>query len=46
MKSRRRIAFPKAPDYADEVLLQQGFSTGEMGFNVICAKWKIIGPNV
>jgi hypothetical protein len=35
MKSRHRIAFPEASDYADEVLLQQGFSTGEMGFNVL-----------
>jgi len=33
MKSRRRIAFPKARDYADdEGELQQGFATGGMGF--------------
>ncbi len=30
---RRRIAHPKAEDYANfQVGLQQGFATGEMGF--------------
>jgi hypothetical protein len=36
MKSRRRIAFLKAQDCADHASkrrLQQGFATGEMGFN-------------
>jgi hypothetical protein len=32
---RRRIAHPKAQDYAGfKVGLQQGFATGEMGFNI------------
>jgi hypothetical protein len=34
MKSRRRIAFPKAWDHADRFRLQQGFATGEMGLGV------------
>jgi hypothetical protein len=32
---RRRIAHPKAQDYAGiKVGLQQGFAAGEMGFNI------------
>jgi hypothetical protein len=31
MKSRRRIAFTKAGDYADRTRLQQGFATDGMG---------------
>jgi hypothetical protein len=35
MNSRRRIAHPKAQDYADfKVGLQQGFATGETGFRI------------
>jgi hypothetical protein len=43
---RRRIAHPKARDYADfKVGLQQGFATDEMGFNDKFALQKILnGP--
>jgi hypothetical protein len=33
MKSRRRIAFPKAHGPRSVRRLQQGFATGEIGFN-------------
>jgi hypothetical protein len=33
MKSRRRIAFPKAQDHANPID-EQGFATGEMGSGV------------
>jgi hypothetical protein len=33
MKSRRRIAFTKAGTTPNRTRLQQGFATGEMGFN-------------
>jgi hypothetical protein len=33
MKSRRRIAFTKAGTTTNGTRLQQGFATGEMGFN-------------
>jgi hypothetical protein len=43
---RRRMAYPKAQDYADfQVRLQQGFAIGGMGFNDKFALQKILnGP--
>jgi hypothetical protein len=45
-RERRRIAHPKAQGYAGiKVGLQQGYSTGEMGFNDKFALQKILnGP--
>jgi hypothetical protein len=48
MKSRRRIASPKGQDHADCdcVQLQQGFTTGEMGFDRQFARQQSRAANV
>jgi hypothetical protein len=46
MKSRRRIAFPKAGTTPIKTRLQQGFATGEMGFDCHFAWQQSSGPNV
>jgi hypothetical protein len=46
MKSRRRIAFTKAGTTPRRKRLQQGFGTGEMGFDGHFAEQQSSGPNV
>ena len=44
---RRRIAHPKAQDYADfQNRLQQGFATGETGFEDQFARQQSLAPHV
>jgi hypothetical protein len=46
MKSRRRIAFPKAGTTPIKTRLQQGFATSEIGFNDQFALQKSIKAHV